>query len=87
MTRADRLAHVSGYGAIVAVLALADWSGIMGTLVGLVYVFGVTVYAGLVGYEKLTSRLRAEAEAAATDGPEPTPAADGGRRDDQGADA
>lgn len=84
MTRADRLAHVSGYGAIVAVLALADWSGIMGTLVGLVYVFGVTVYAGLVGYEKVTTRLRAEAEAAATDGV--TAAADGGRSVDQGSD-
>lgn len=79
MSRADRVAHLSGYAGIVAVLASANWSGMIGSFVGFLFVVGVVGYAGVIGYDVVSKRLRAEAKAAAEE--TPTPAADGGRRD------
>jgi flagellar biosynthesis/type III secretory pathway M-ring protein FliF/YscJ len=61
----EELAHLAGYAALVAVLASANWAGLVGKLVGAVFVLGVLAYFGVVGVRALTTRVRAEAEAAA----------------------
>jgi hypothetical protein len=83
MSRADRLAHLGGYAAIAAVLASANWAGILGMLLGGAFVLLVVGYAALVGYDVLTSRVRAEAADVVGDDPTPETgdavATDGGR--------
>ncbi|WP_256289530.1 hypothetical protein [Halobellus inordinatus] len=65
MTDDDVLAHLAGYGAIVAVLASASWSGVAGMALGGLFVIAVVIVLGLELFRYLTRRLRREAESAA----------------------
>ena len=65
MTDDETLAHLAGYGAIVAVLASASWSGFAGMALGGLFVIAVVIVLGLELFRYLTRRLRREAESAA----------------------
>jgi len=75
MTETEKLVHLTGYGAIVGVLASASWSGPGGTIFGALFVCAVIVVLSVELYRNLRARLRREAEAAAGI------AADGGREE------
>lgn len=71
----EQLVHLVGYAAIAAVLAGAEWSFGVGSVVGWLFALGVGLILLKRGIDRLSQHLRAEAEAAAA---RVQPATDGG---------
>lgn len=74
----DLLVHLAGYASITAVLATADWAGLMAPTLALPIVLGALYYGSSMLIRQLTNRARRDLQESAPR--ERATATDGGQR-------
>jgi hypothetical protein len=76
VNRADRAVHVSGYAALVAVLATANWANPLAWIVATIFLVGAGSYLAFLLFQITSRHLRQELAEVA-----PKVAADGGEQE------